>query len=184
MELHGGTVRAASEGEGKGATFSVYLPISPVREERLPATRSGDDPALIDTPEVNLLEVKVLVVDDDLEARELIKRILAQANADVLTAGSGTEALEILATRKLDVLISDIGMPQMDGCQFIRKVRQLPLMHGSILPAVALTAYARSEDRTRAMLAGYQVHISKPIEPRELLATVASFAGRTSASPD
>jgi PAS domain S-box-containing protein len=173
VELHGGTVRAKSDGEGQGATFLVHLPLSAVEEDRRqpPWARL---PAPAELAAVDLADVRVLVVDDDPETRELIRRILERSKAEVITAASGAEALEILGSRKLDVLVSDIGMPQMDGYQFIRKVRE-----SVAIPAVALTAYARSSDRTRAMLAGYQMHIAKPIEPQELLATVASFAGRT-----
>ena len=122
----------------------------------------------------------MLVVDDDPEARELIRRVLSQSKAVVFVAASAADALEVLAREKLDVLVSDIGMPDVDGYQLIRTVREQLKLDGTELPAVAVTAYARSQDRTRAMLAGYQMHIAKPIEPQELLATVANFAGRTS----
>jgi CheY-like chemotaxis protein len=123
--------------------------------------------------------VKVLVVDDEADARQLIKRVLSQCNALVMTADGAAEGLKMLRSERPDILVSDIGMPQMDGYDFMRQVRSLPVQEGGKTPAIALTAFARSEDRTRAMLAGYQVHIAKPIEPQELLATVGSLAGRT-----
>jgi CheY-like chemotaxis protein len=178
VELHGGTVNAESAGEGKGATFVVRLPLAAVRNE----SSTADADATLESAhgEVDLAGVTVLVVDDDAEARELIRRVLDQAKATVFTAAGAADALDVLAREKLDVLVSDIGMPTIDGYQFIRTVREQLNVDGSELPAIAVTAYARSQDRTRAMLAGYQMHIAKPIEPQELLATVASFAGRTS----
>jgi CheY-like chemotaxis protein len=105
--------------------------------------------------------------------------VLAECEAEVFTAANAEEALASLRRHRPDVLISDIGMPRTDGYQFLKHVRQLPSQEGGKTPAIALTAFARSEDRTRAMLAGYQVHIAKPIETQELLATVANLAGRT-----
>ncbi len=112
------------------------------------------------------------------DSRELIRRILADRNADVLTAASASEALRVLKSRQPHILVSDIGMPEVDGYQFIRQVRSLPPDLGGNIPAIALTAFARSAERTRAMMAGYQMHIAKPVEPHELIATVANFAGR------
>jgi len=177
VELHGGSIRADSKGEGHGATFVVSLPLAPIRnnECREHPTTSISVP---DCETMHLGDVLVLVVDDEPDARELIRRVLVHCKADVLTAGSAGEALEMLRAHQPHVLISDIGMPEMDGYEFIRAVRALPAGEGGKIPAIALTAFARSEDRTKAMLAGYNVHISKPIEPHELLATVASLAGR------
>ncbi len=121
----------------------------------------------------------MLVVDDEPDARLLIYRVLTHCQADVITAASANDAISLLKEHRPDILISDIGMPEVDGYQFIRQVRQLPAEEGGTTPAVALTAFARSEDRTRAMMAGYQVHIAKPIEAQELLATVGSLVGRT-----
>jgi CheY-like chemotaxis protein len=132
----------------------------------------------LECDDIDLEDMRVLIVDDEPDARELIKRVLLQCNAKVSTAANAAEGLKILQAEKLDVLVSDIGMPGMDGYQFIREVRKLPESAGGRTPAIALTAFARSEDRTRAMLAGYQVHISKPIEPQELIATVGSLAGQ------
>ena len=178
VELHGGSVRAKSAGEGFGATFIVSLPLAAVHgDEKREHPTSRNRPAL-ECEDINLDELRVLVVDDEPDARELIKRVLLQCNAKVTTAPSAAEGLKILQAEKPDVLVSDIGMPGKDGYQFIREVRKLSASAGGRTPAIALTAFARSEDRTRAMLAGYQVHISKPIEPQELIATVGSLAGQ------
>ena len=121
----------------------------------------------------------VMVVDDEPDARNLIRRVLEECDATVITAGSAAEAIKILAKNQPDVLLSDIGMPHVDGYEFLKQVRSLDIPKAKSVPAIALTAFARSEDRTRALLAGYLVHVSKPVEPQELVATVASIAGRT-----
>ena len=128
---------------------------------------------------MDLAGVKVLVVDDEADTRELIKRVLADCDADVLTAGTADEALLVIERERPHVLVSDIGMPQADGFEFIRRVRALGEARGGKIPAIALTAFARSEDRTRALRAGFLVHVTKRVEPSELVATVASVAGRT-----
>jgi CheY-like chemotaxis protein/nitrogen-specific signal transduction histidine kinase len=179
VELHGGTVQAKSPGEGQGATFIVSLPLAPFRSgesREHPATPKAGP---VDCERLQLSGVKVLVVDDEHDARTLIERLLHQSDAEVITAGGAVEGLELLRTHKPDILISDIGMPDTDGYEFLRQVRRLPPHEGGRTPAIALTAFARSEDRTRAMMAGYHVHIAKPIEAPELLATVGSLAGRT-----
>ena len=178
VELHGGTVRARSEGEGKGSTFIVSLPVAPIRnstEREHPRSTSAPAASYAD---IDLSGLKVLIVDDEPDARALIERVLSQCHADVRAASSAQDGLDLVRTYRPDVLISDIGMPGRDGYQFIRDVRNLPPDAGAKTPAVALTAFARSEDRTRAMIAGFQVHLSKPIEPQELLATVASLGNR------
>jgi CheY-like chemotaxis protein len=121
--------------------------------------------------------LKVLVVDDDADARHLIHRILSDCKAEVLTAGSAAEALPLIEQHPLDVLVSDIGMPEVDGYEFLRQVRALGPQRGGEVPAIALTAFARSQDRTRALLAGFVVHVAKPVEPHELIATIASVGG-------
>jgi CheY-like chemotaxis protein len=123
--------------------------------------------------------VCVLVVDDELDARELLTRILSECGARVWSAASADEGFDLLRQHRPEVVVSDIGMPHRDGYDFIRAIRVLPAANGGRTPAIALTAFARSEDRTRAMMAGYHVHLPKPVEPRELLATVAALAGRT-----
>jgi PAS domain S-box-containing protein len=179
VELHGGTVRAQSDGEGHGATFTVSLPLSPIRsDEKREHPKSLKQPEP-DLERVRLPGIKVLVVDDEPDARNVLKRMLSQCEAEVTTAESASAGLELIQTHKPDVIISDIGMPGMDGYEFMREVRSLPPADGGRIPAIALTAFARSEDRTRAMLAGYHMHVSKPIEPQELIATVGSLVGRT-----
>jgi PAS domain S-box-containing protein len=184
VELHGGSVRAASPGEGRGATFVVHLPLSLLSHDHdsdhpgAKAVRRPGSPA--EQFHANLADVSILVVDDERDARELVRRLLVECDARVLTAASADEALPLLsADHRPDVLISDIGMPGVDGYEFIRRVRALGPDRGGAVPAVALTAFARSEDRTRAILAGYQMHVAKPVEPAELVAVVASLAGRT-----
>jgi PAS domain S-box-containing protein len=179
VELHGGHVLAKSDGKGKGATFVVELPLAVTlgpAERHHPRT-----PENIEIPGISTLSlegVRVLVVEDEPDARELLRRLLVEHKARVTTAGSAKEALDFLKQNTVDVLISDIGMPDIDGYEFIRILRELPTEAGGKTPAIALTAFARSEDRTRAMLAGYQVHLSKPIEGPELIATVNSVAHR------
>ena len=178
-ELHGGTLRAQSKGTGEGSTFILSLPLAPIRD-----AASGEHPASrrdtkVHFEPVELDGISVLVVDDDADSRDYIARILKQSGANVAIAASADEAFDIVKHRRPDVIVSDVGMPDKDGYDFIREVRSLPQSAGGATPAIALTAFARSEDRTRAMLAGYQVHVSKPIEAPELIATVGSLTGRT-----
>jgi len=135
-------------------------------------------PAALDGS-ITLHGVRVLMVDDEADARNLVRRLLEDHGADVVTASSGEEAFPKLAASQFDVLISDIGMPVEDGYMFLRRVRALGPDNGGSIPALALTAYARAEDRVRAILAGFQMHIAKPVEPVELITMVASLAGRT-----
>ena len=181
VELHGGTVRVESGGPGQGATFIVSLPLGAISDDGKRVHPSARRMASLDE-EVDLTGIKALVIDDEPDARGLIKWVLANSKADVLMAASAAEGLELLKNQRPDILISDIGMPEKDGYHLIRAVRNLPPSNGGKTPAIALTAFARSEDRTRALLAGYQIHLAKPIEPQELLATVASLVGRTARS--
>jgi PAS domain S-box-containing protein len=177
VELHGGTVQATSPGEGRGATFVLSLPLSLLRPDA--ARPTAPTAGSTTTPEPfcsDLSGVSVLVVDDERDARELVRRLLTECQARALTAASADEAIEILRRERPDVLLSDVGMPGVDGYEFIRRVRALGAEQGGDVPAVALTAFARSEDRTRAVLAGYQMHLSKPVEPAELIAVIASLA--------
>jgi len=179
VELHGGTVSAESEGRGQGASFIIKLPILIAHdvhdEERV-------HPAVTETlasnggPSLNLL--KVLVVDDEAGAREIAATILKQAHAEVRTAESAFAALEIMDEWLPDVLVADIGMPDVDGYAFISQVRTRTLQRGGSVPAAALTAYARTQDRMRVLSSGYQMHIPKPIQPAELVTVVASLARR------
>jgi len=178
VELHGGSVSAHSPGEDLGATFVVSLPLMPIRASRDREHSFGLDRPSVDHAGVSLAGVKVLVVDDEPDARHLLERVLSQSEADVATASNGREGLEWIRSHRPDVIVSDIGMPEMDGYEFIRRVRTSLAADNCRVPAIALTAFARSEDRTKSMLAGYQVHMIKPIEPQELVATVSSLVGR------
>ena len=182
VELHGGTVEARSDGEGTGATFVVSLPLKAAERPDEPSAQParGTSPGMGACPDSpSLRGVRVLAVDDEPDARYLVKRILQQCDAVVTTAASVPEALAALAAGSFDVIVTDIGMPEQDGYDLIRQVRALPADAGGKLPAVALTALARVEDRRRALLAGFQIHVPKPVDPAELLAVVASVAGRT-----
>ena len=181
VELHGGTVRAESDGPGKGATFAVHLPLALVRHPVAGEPRhhpAAAPPVAVDFETIDLSGLKVLIVDDQPDARELLMRILEECHAEVLVASGAVEALALAESERPDVLVSDIGMPDVDGFELIRRVRALGPKRGGKVPAIALTAFARSEDRTKALQSGFQVHVSKPVEPAELIATVASVAGR------
>jgi CheY-like chemotaxis protein len=181
VELHGGSLRAISAGEGQGATFTVCLPLTVVQREGQPGHRlhpKGPSPTSPLFRPPDLSGIKVLVVDDQPDARDMIKRVLEDSEADVMTAGSAAEALRAVEEGRPDVLVSDIGMPEVDGYELLRRIRALGPRSGGPLPAIALTAFARSEDRTRALRAGFLAHVAKPVEPSELLATIASVVGR------
>jgi CheY-like chemotaxis protein len=184
MELHGGSVRVESPGNDRGATFTVHLPVAVVHRSPQSAPRlhpSAPTAIALEFKAVDLAGTKVLVVDDELDARELIKRVLTECGAEVLTAGSAVQALEVLERERPHVLLSDIGMPDVDGYELMRRVRALGPSLGGRVPAIALTAFARSEDRTRALRAGFLQHVSKPVEPSELVATIASVLNRDGA---
>ena len=178
IEQHGGTVRAESAGEGLGSSFSFELPLAKAmtRAERRAAMILGSPPPA--APDITLRDltgVSVLVVDDDRDARELILRILTDCHARVRIAGSAHEAFDAIRSDMPDLLISDLGMPEVDGFELLSWIRALPRDRGGLLPAIALTAFARSEDRLRALEAGFSSHISKPVEPSELIAAVGSL---------
>ncbi len=184
IELHGGTVRVTSGGRDHGTTFIVALPLTVLHAENEPSGEARRHPGAgaLAAPalqrDIDLADVRVLVVDDEADARALVRRLLEERGANVTTNGSVAEALASLREGRFDVLVSDIGMPEEDGYALIRQVRALPAERGGGMPAVALTAYARSEDRMKAVLAGFQMHVTKPVEPAELLTMVASLAGR------
>jgi signal transduction histidine kinase len=179
VELHGGNTYATSAGEGKGSTFSVHLPIAIIHQD--PFGRKGLDSTEVNLGQVcgdvDLSNVRVLIVDDDGDAREMLRHVFQEYGATVELAASVMEALEHLNETVHDVIISDIGMPDMDGYQLLRRVRSLDAK----ITAVAVTAFADSEDRVRALQAGYNMHVAKPIEPQELIKAVAALvhAGST-----
>jgi PAS domain S-box-containing protein len=176
VELHGGSVRVKSPGEGQGSTFVVALPISVIRtEDNLKAEHSAFSDVDVSTIELpNLAGARALVVDDEADARILICRLIEEQGGHCTLADSGADALRIMSEENVNILISDIGMPDFDGYQLIKKIRTLDGSSRN-LPAIALTAYARNDDRQRALLAGFQMHLSKPVEPRELIAGIASL---------
>jgi PAS domain S-box-containing protein len=172
VELHGGVVRAQSAGEGQGATFTVELPT--LKESGKVAAAGLRHMDGFQGPRLAALRgIKLLVVEDDPDARELLSMILEEAGAEVATAASADEALATFERLHPDVLVSDIGMPGGDGYSLIRRVRMLEGDHGRRVPAVALTAFARTEDRSEAIERGFQAHLSKPVEPGELTALIA-----------
>jgi signal transduction histidine kinase/CheY-like chemotaxis protein len=180
VEMHGGTVEATSPGENAGATFRVRLPLmivharaaEPPRQH--PHTMSGDPLAGLD----DLTGVRAAAIDDEADALSLLRVVLEAAGAVVMTYTSGLAALEGIPLEHPDVLIVDIGMPEMDGYDFIRRLRALPDGAMRDLPAAALTAFARAEDRTRALQSGFEIHLAKPVDPGELVAAVATLVRR------
>ncbi|MDQ3322712.1 MAG: PAS domain S-box protein [Acidobacteriota bacterium] len=181
VEMHGGTIRAESEGEEKGTSFVVKLPrliavprAAKEKEKRVHPTASKEFLSIDCAPE--LTGLRILIVDDEADARALLRQMLEMCGSKVTTTSSAAEALDRLKSGVFDVLVSDIGMPEEDGYTLIGKVRLLPAEKGGRIPAVALTAYARIEDRVRSLTAGFQVHVPKPVEPVELAAVVASLA--------
>ena len=183
VEMHGGTVSANSDGEGKGATFTVSLPVAPVYKvdpsvgRVHPAARDLLPP---DDVTDRLDELTILVVDDEADTRELLRQGLEYCGATVRVAGSAAEAVEAITVKTPDILISDIGMPGVDGYDLIREIRRLPAAKGGKVPAIALTAYTRTEDRLQALRAGYDMHVPKPVELAELVAVAASVVRRNS----
>jgi CheY-like chemotaxis protein len=181
VELHGGTVRVDSAGLDQGATFTVALPLIPVRLAAPNGKReAGNDRAAPLKKLPSITGARVLLVDDDEDGRKLVEAMLDQGGAETRSAGSAAEALAILDEWRPDALISDIGMPGEDGYVLIEKLREQERESGQRrLIAIALTAYARFEDRLHALSAGYQTHVSKPVETAELLTVVASLLNRT-----
>jgi signal transduction histidine kinase/CheY-like chemotaxis protein len=174
VELHGGSVSAESDGEGRGATFRVILPVQATKPAEDYLERRPAGPTVISTARLD--GIRVLVVDDEPEARELFASILETAGARVVTASSASDALAILGGDVQDVLVSDIEMPDQDGYELVGKALALAHDRGARLNTIAVTAYARTEDRLRALDHGYQWHLSKPVEPSELVSVVASLA--------
>ncbi|MUL36016.1 hybrid sensor histidine kinase/response regulator [Gloeocapsopsis sp. AAB1 = 1H9] len=182
VELHGGTVHAESPGEGQGAAFTVKLPLMAVgptviEPERVHPAVGGSVPFDC-SPRLDGL--KILIVDDDADIRDLLTYTLEVCGAEVIAAASADEAISTLteSSTPMNILISDIGMPDEDGYALLRRVRALEPEKGGGIPAIALTAYARTQDRRAALLAGFQSHVAKPVEPAELIAVIANLAGR------
>jgi hypothetical protein len=184
--LHDGNVRAESDGEGCGATFTVSLPLmqasaKPQRTEDVNVER-----APVAERATSLAGLRVLLVDDDKDSRRMLITALGAYDAELRACSSSTEALETLREWHPDVIVSDIGMPNEDGYDLIRKIRELPSNGGGTIPALALTGYASREDEKRSLEAGYQMHLSKPIEIAKLVAAVAHIAlpgGRVKSAP-
>ncbi len=180
VELHGGSIRVSSPGAGLGSTFSITLPVAVASSSQNRVARRIEStlsmPEAEEPSAVSLEGVTVVVVDDEPDARMLVKRLLEDSRATVFTAGSAQEALALVQEKLPRVLVSDIGMPNEDGYSLIHKIRALGKTLGGVTPAVALTAYARNEDKDRAIRHGFQRHITKPVQPLELLSTVAELA--------
>ena len=181
VELHGGTIEASSDGPGMGASFRVVLPVA--RPHESPEAR----PDRVEEPPPSALPrrlngVRVLVVDDDPDALAMVREILEAAGADVSVAPSAIDALDVVGSVRPDVLVADLGMPRVDGFELIARVRMAPDAAVRGVPAAALTAYARSEDRLKALRSGFQMHLAKPIDPIELTAAVAELAHRVEGS--
>jgi CheY-like chemotaxis protein len=181
VELHGGSVSAESQGFGSGATFRVQLPTTMTAREARPVPHDAGrvGPALVEGALTALLKnARILAVDDQEDARDLLRLILENAGAVVTTASSAAEALELLRRTTYDALIADLGMPHMDGLELIRRVRQTLSTPANEVPAAALTAYARSDDRISAVASGFQMHLAKPVNPSELVVAIGSLIGR------
>jgi CheY-like chemotaxis protein len=181
VELHGGTVRAESAGLGRGARFVVELPVQAATTTERTERRLGRGQHPCEMP--RLVGKTVLVVDDEPDARELVQRMLEECEARVVTAASAPEALEALDRERPDVLVSDIGMPGQDGYALIREIRAGAVPETRDVPAVALTAFARPEDRQRALEAGYQAHLAKPVDAPELVTIASSLVSRRGGAP-
>lgn len=173
IEIHGGIVKADSHGEGKGAIFTVSLPLLPDESPRM--TNEQKDPAFLTPNSLPLSGIRVLVVDDDADSRDFVAFILEQDGACVFTVSSAFEALQTLPQVKPDVLVSDISMPEMDGYMLIHQVRTWTPEKGGQIPAIALTAFARNNDQHKALKAGFQMHLSKPLNPEKLVAAIAKL---------
>ncbi|MEG4799691.1 ATP-binding protein [Microcoleus sp. ARI1-B5] len=172
VELHGGRIWVQSRGEGQGATFTVELPVlhtaNPIAVEVADTTEARSD-------DLHLASLRVLVVDDEQDSRDFVAFVAQQEGAEVTAVGSAIEALQLLSTAAFDILLSDIGMPDMDGYMLVRKVRALPPEQGGQIPAIALTAYAGDFDRKQALAAGFQRHVTKPVEPNELVRAIVTL---------
>jgi CheY-like chemotaxis protein len=180
VELHGGTVSAHSAGLGLGTTFTVILPVTAV--PALPAPAASEPAGVPESDRikpVSLRDLRILVVDDDADGLELAALVLINAGAEVRAAPSPAVAMAVLEDWRADVLVTDLEMPGEDGVSLLRRARRAGMHDGRRLPALALTAYGRTEDRVRALAAGFNLHLGKPVNPAELVLAVASLGGRT-----
>ncbi len=182
VEMHGGGVSASSPGKGQGATFKIYLPLAatsrlPQQESRRPESEVKQAERIATEESRRLDGVRVLVVEDNPDTLEMLRFILRESGAEVIAAESADEAMDALERFRPDALVSDIAMPGKDGYDLIREVRSRAPEQGGKIPAVAVTAYARAEDRMRALASGFQMHVAKPVDPNELIAVVASLTG-------
>jgi CheY-like chemotaxis protein len=193
VELHGGSVKAESAGEGRGSVFTVTLPVAaavdapaggaaPMQPLIGPGGRAAGmavgppppiDAAAHESNGQELAGLRILIVDDEPDAREVLRRIVERARADVETAGSVAEARDAISRNRWDLIVSDIAMPDEDGFALMEYLRTAPPGVGGGTPAIALTAYAREEDRQRALDAGFADHVAKPVEPHDLVAAIA-----------
>lgn len=182
-ELHGGRVEAESEGLGKGATFRVYLPLT-LGEPRMPAGKPVEkSPAAIEAENGTALRgLRVLVVDDEPDSREVLRRLLRRAGADVEAAGSADEAMELAGRSSLDAIVSDIAMPGVDGYELVRRLRETETFREGRRPVVAVSAFVRPEDRARSRVAGFDEHLAKPLDPDELIRLLRHLVNRSAQS--
>jgi CheY-like chemotaxis protein len=179
VEMHGGEASAARDGLGKGSTFTVTIPVAISRLAKT-ANADGDacDPILTDCEALKLSGVRILIVDDEIDARNLVRRILERWGAKMRVAASADEAVEVLEREPIDVLLTDIGMPGRDGYDLLREVRSMSAADGGCVPAIALTAFAAPQDRDRALKSGFDAHIAKPIDPAGLCNVISELAAR------
>jgi CheY-like chemotaxis protein len=187
VQLHGGTITAASDGAGCGATFTLVLPqcpstlgpaSAPVDHELARTAMSAGTP--IETSNAGLRGLDILVVDDEADTLELFRQLLESAGATVRTAAGGHEALQAYERRQPDMLVTDLGLPGMDGYEVLRHVRAHPPEDGRFVPAVAVTAYTRMYDRGKSMAAGFSAHIAKPIDPTEFISVLIAAVNHPS----
>ncbi len=186
-EMHGGTIEVSSGGVNQGATFRVKIPVMivhPVEQGNASSPPAKRHQRARNVALPSLQDIRVLAVDDEADALALVSEVLQAAGARVSTASSADDALRILDAEQPDVVVADLGMPHVDGFQFIDRVRRHRKPRVRAVPAAALTAYARSEDRMKALAAGFQIHLAKPIDPAELVTTIASLAKRLQVSED
>jgi CheY-like chemotaxis protein len=183
VELHGGTVHAESAGEGQGSTFVVTLPAArpagaAANGDGLAPVAAASSSASGNGRATDLTGLRIVVVDDEPDARDVISRVLSRAGATTTAAGSVREALAAITLERPDLIVSDIAMPDQDGYDLVRMVKEMADSNGGgpPIPALALTAYAREEDRQRCLSAGFQAHVAKPVDPSELLRVVAHWA--------